>query len=811
MKKFTGMRKVLAAASASVVAATALVPGFGTAYVNADAADLTAVQLVEAMGQGWNLGNSFDSANTWTTPLTPEAIETAWHNPVTTEAMIKEIKKSGFTTVRIPITWQQMISSDGTPNSEWLARIKEVVDYCINNDMYAIINTHHDEGGSNQSGWINGTGAKTKFANLWTNIANYFKDYDQHLVFEGMNEEDLDNSTMMTLNQAFVDAVRATGGNNAKRLLLVEAQSNNTDKALDSSFSAPTDSANMIAVSVHYYEPSTFCVATTESTWGHRETWGTSDDYTKLENHLDSLETKFIKNGIPVIIGEYGVDTSTKGAKDKSSMIKFLTEVANYALGKEGMCPVLWDMSVGGDDGTGDMAYFNRKTLSWYDSDIQAIFANASGNTSVDGKKKVDRITFSVSDITESDGSLLIDLKPYKELGVTVNNVLIDYSLAYSGTYADTYGAGGAVQYNVVDSDNDTHWSSSTYYFEKDGTQASVEIPAATDITDDSGAVFKGCTLDMDYLKIENWWNWVDPSPSDESEKAAEEAKVSHKYGDVTVIFSDYIYVDDIGESDPVTTTTAATTAGGEVSTTTTSTEVEPVTGAKGNAYFIGQLGKEQSWSLEDAAGQKTAAVTGDGQYTVEWDLTEGGTDTVQFLAVVIEPVEGIKTFTTDTFTTLTATIDEVWIDGVQLTDYAASEDAVNTRYYEGGSGVTRLYLHNDWTKPNVADLPSKTDVTESVKVVFTVSGVDAGYIEPTTTGTTETKYGDANEDGKINMADAVAVLQNLANGTKYPLTPQGETNADCDGSSGLTGTDARTILRVEAGEIAQSDLPLAG
>ena len=103
MKKSTGVMRVLAAASASVVAASALVPGFIVTTGEANAADLTAVQLVEAMGQGWNLGNSFDSANTWTNPLTPEAIETAWGNPVTTEAMIKEIKKSGFNTVRIPI------------------------------------------------------------------------------------------------------------------------------------------------------------------------------------------------------------------------------------------------------------------------------------------------------------------------------------------------------------------------------------------------------------------------------------------------------------------------------------------------------------------------------------------------------------------------------------------------------------------------------------------------------------------------------------------------------------------------------------
>ena len=153
-------RKTLSAATASLMAASMFAANFNIIGV-VDAADMNAVQLVEDMGQGWNLGNTLDCSNTWTNPLTPEAIETAWGNPATTEAMIKEIKKSGFKTVRIPITWQQMISDDGTPKDEWLARIKEVVDYCVNNDMYAIINTHHDEGGNGQSGWINGAGDGT--------------------------------------------------------------------------------------------------------------------------------------------------------------------------------------------------------------------------------------------------------------------------------------------------------------------------------------------------------------------------------------------------------------------------------------------------------------------------------------------------------------------------------------------------------------------------------------------------------------------------------------------------------------------------
>lgn len=155
----------------------------------------------------------------------------------------------------------------------YLARVQTVVDYCLDNGLYCIINTH------NEASWLNAS-AQSKFTDLWKKIATYFKDYDEKLVFEDMNEIEITNAQIMKLNQAFVDTVRATGGNNAKRLLLVPASNNNTDKCLSSDFSAPKDSANMVAVSVHYYEPTTFCVAETDSTWGYTSTWGTNADYT---------------------------------------------------------------------------------------------------------------------------------------------------------------------------------------------------------------------------------------------------------------------------------------------------------------------------------------------------------------------------------------------------------------------------------------------------------------------------------------------------------------------------------------------------
>ena len=783
-------RRAIAAATSSLMAASVCIINLGdnSSLGTADAASMTAVQLVEDMGQGWNLGNSFDCTNTWTNPLTPTAIETAWGNPVTTEAMIKEIKKSGFNTVRIPVTWYQMMASDGTPNTEYLARIKAVVDYCIDNGMYAIINTHHDE-----SNWIKSADSATvtKFKTLWTSIANYFKSYDQHLVFEGMNEEDLDNSTMMTLNQAFVDAVRATGGNNSSRLLLVEAQANNTAKLLDSSFSAPTDSANMIAVSCHYYEPSTFCVATTESSWGHRETWGTAADYTTLENDLDKLETKFIKNGIPVIIGEYGVDTSTKGAKDKDSMKAFLKEVATYSLNKTGMCPVLWDMSVD-NNGQGDMAYFNRSTLTWYDSDIQAIFVEAANGGTTD-TSKTDRLTFSAAEISavdEKTGNTYwqIDLKPYKEFGVHPETAIVNFTWSNPDNSSEASGD-IAVSFNVETSDGTLKYSNIDTAIGINDTVATIDLALDEYNTgwDADGAVSETSTgnIDMDYLKFENWWTW------------AKTGSVSVSIDSVTVIFDGNVPAD--GSTDITTTTTVSSTVTTTTTTTTTKETTTAPDDAKGQAYLFGMLGADSCWNIGEVNDDSTTAfVTGDGQYTVEWVPAGGGTDTVEFLAVQINPI-GESTFTTDSYPELALTVDEVWIDGVQVTDYTTSDGAVNVRYYDADNpGVSRIYLHDDWgTK--TADLPSATTITQSVKVVFTVSGVDAGY-------SADTVWGDADGDDEVKMNDVVLVMQSISNPDKYGLTGSDDKHIDEDGqyranvvdpeNTGVTVQDALQIQK---------------
>ncbi len=288
-----------------------------------DLTTATAQQVVTDMKAGWNLGNTLDSATDPkdSTIYAPSYYETAWSNPVTTKAMIDEVKAKGFNAVRIPVTWGANIEKGtqytGTISSAWLDRVEEVVNYALDNNMYCIVNVHHDVG---KGDWpiIFATADSTekqtyneRLKNVWTQIATRFKDYDNRLIFEGFNEILIHNANWIsandagdaavksinTYNQTFVDTVRKTGGNNANRFLSVNTYGAEVlDKAIDL-FEVPTDTVkNHIMVQVHYYGilSQTIC---------------------------EKLNTKFISQGVPVIVGEFGWDIPSVGE----------TEIANKA------------------------------------------------------------------------------------------------------------------------------------------------------------------------------------------------------------------------------------------------------------------------------------------------------------------------------------------------------------------------------------------------------------------------------------------------------------------------------------------------
>jgi endoglucanase len=294
--------------------------------------ELSADEIIGEMGAGWNLGNTMDGH----TGFTPSEI--LWQNVVTTKALMKAVHDLGFNTVRIPVTWGTMIDDANgyAIDDKWISRVQDIVDYCIAQDMYVIINLHHD--GAEQSGWLRVAAEDIdpvyeKFEGVWRNIAQRFKDYDEHLIFESMNEvvgDDnsdagciRDTQVIMNLNQIFVDTVRSTGSNNALRWLSVPGRYTNIDKMTDPKigFDLPKDSVeNRLFVSVHYYD---FNFGMNEN--GSFDTF-TYDQVLSLASHFQKLEERFTSRGIPVILGEYGAINKNNPA-ERAYHIEALTRI----------------------------------------------------------------------------------------------------------------------------------------------------------------------------------------------------------------------------------------------------------------------------------------------------------------------------------------------------------------------------------------------------------------------------------------------------------------------------------------------------
>ncbi len=335
--------------------------------------DMTTQEIIEDMGLGINLGNTFEATGSWVGGTTVSAFERCWGSPIITEEMIKGIKDGGFGVVRLPANWSNLMSDDYTISPEFDARIHEVVDWILDNDMYVILNMHHET-------WIadmptNEEECLTHYSRLWEQITESFKDYDDHLMFESLNEEggwdsvwnQYGSSTegkaeafgyLNKLNQTFVDIVRASGGNNKKRHLLIAGYYTNIEHTCDELFVMPTDPENRLAVSVHYYEPSTLTILEADADWGKAKTdWGSESDIAKLNSLLDLMKTTFTDKGIPVIVGEYGCFGKNKTQEVKRA---YMVDVCRETYIR-GMLPVLWDTQ---------NTFYNRITQTYNDEEM---------------------------------------------------------------------------------------------------------------------------------------------------------------------------------------------------------------------------------------------------------------------------------------------------------------------------------------------------------------------------------------------------------------------------------------------------------
>lgn len=330
----------------------------------------TPAQVVQAMAPGINLGNTLESMDTWETPPYAVSKETVWGNPAATQAIFNAYAAAGFKSVRIPVTWTQYADTNGNIAPFWLARVKQVVDYARNAGLYVIINMHNDP-------WItpdyaDQASADAKLKLYWTQIATTFKDYDNHLLFAGTNEVHMPNvytaptaencAVQSGFNQVFVNAVRATGGNNATRTLVVQHFATNIDWGLDicNEATLPTDSAtNRLMVEIHYYTPWDFVDSSQPAwQWGAIATDPTAVDpccnegYVRQE--LDRMRTAYVDKGVPVIMGEYGASTKSSGpGKGNETYTNYWAGYVTNAAVTRGIVPYLWDTGSIMDRNTG--------------------------------------------------------------------------------------------------------------------------------------------------------------------------------------------------------------------------------------------------------------------------------------------------------------------------------------------------------------------------------------------------------------------------------------------------------------------------
>lgn len=364
-----------------------------------------AIEIAPKMYPGWNLGNTLEGGGTDNVYTNNGGLgaEKAWQGTTTTQAIIDFVAAQGFKSVRIPASWVMghIIDADElTIDPVWMNRVKEIVDYCINDGLYVVLNDHWD------GGWIQGTFKKDiseptvaanceKMKKLWTQIAEAFKDYDEHLLFAGLNEPEAEKEdqikVLMTYEQAFIDAVRATGGNNASRTLVVQGP--NTSIELSSQYvdmSKFEDTASKaLMIEVHYYSPPQFTGVWEGPNgdepfyfWGaanhvpsgtykkYNCTWG---EEAYVREQFQMMKEAFVDKGYPVILGEYGANwrefsNNSIQKKHDASLWLFHKTINEEAI-KRGIIPYVWDINNPNRYGTGGiMCIIDRSKPSVFDT-----------------------------------------------------------------------------------------------------------------------------------------------------------------------------------------------------------------------------------------------------------------------------------------------------------------------------------------------------------------------------------------------------------------------------------------------------------
>ncbi|MDE7287896.1 MAG: cellulase family glycosylhydrolase [Oscillospiraceae bacterium] len=329
-------------------------------------------EFVSEIKVGWNLGNALDA-----TGGSGVSSETSWGNVKTTKELISAVKKAGFNTVRIPVSWGKHIDDSGNIEKEWLDRVQEVVDYAYDNSMYIILNVHHD---NDTFPLDEKTEAETtkKYKNLWKQIAERFKDYDEKLIFEGRNEPATEGSpkqwaggtkeewgVLNRMYKVFADTVRESGGNNNTRFLMIAPYV--ATPASYQSMTAMEIPDDRVIVAVHSYAPHNLALDSNLS-------YTNFDENAKKELNwiFDNINKAYISRGIPVILDECGY--TDKGHKDEriKAYKYMITKAKSY-----GIPCVIWDNGITGEGGE-KFGFINRSTCEWYQPDVVKAIVDAA-------------------------------------------------------------------------------------------------------------------------------------------------------------------------------------------------------------------------------------------------------------------------------------------------------------------------------------------------------------------------------------------------------------------------------------------------
>lgn len=348
--------------------------------------NMTSMQLSAQMAPGWNLGNSLEATGGAYVWGSRNFNETGWGNPKASQALFNAVKAAGFKSVRIPVSWKQYADANDNISPQWMERVTEVANYAHNAGLVAMINIHWD-GGWMQPTYAQQSVANARLARFWTQIANNFKNHDDTLLFAGTNEVMVDGNynpptteyceVQKGFNQAFISTVRATGGNNANRHLVVQAFNTNINHAISCNAAMPSDKvAKRMMMEVHYYDPFDFALdeSSTSWKWGQAANPSGSANEAYADGQFQKMKAGFIDKGIPVLLGEFGAIVRSE-YDPAGTYRKLWDQYVSRAAFTRGVVPMYWD---NGYTGNHQMGLFDRSTGAQAFPDVIGSIVNAS-------------------------------------------------------------------------------------------------------------------------------------------------------------------------------------------------------------------------------------------------------------------------------------------------------------------------------------------------------------------------------------------------------------------------------------------------